>query len=208
MSKLLTDIFLWFAYETGLAGKVWNYQLYAQYFFLALGLICIFFGYRMYRVLFSFSVFFTVAILACRFLSPRMDWGAVVTFFAVVGTILALFALSWVHLGGYAVCGMTGAAFGWLLFSSWWGVAAGAVIGILFMVLFPVAAIIIMTAAFGISVLAGWLPPALLAVILLPGMAVQYLLARHQKEFRRPYPAKLQDWIDNRKRAKNADSLS
>lgn len=204
MIELMNRCFTWFTYQTGILGEIRKYQSYSVWLLLILGFAACFLGFRVYRVFFSLFVFGTIAVACCVFMRGRTNWGAVVTCFAVVGTVMAFLAYHWHRLGGCIVCGLIGMGIGWLLVPSFWGILAGGIIAAVFMLQFPVLAICFMTAVWGGGVLSelGIIPGGTVLFVLASaaGFAAQMVLNRGQKLFPKVCPDKVRYWIEKRKK--------
>ena len=84
MANILSEWFVKFASETGILGEIRRYQEMGSYVLLLLGILGCFLGFWVYRAYVSVFLFFLIAYVSTICLSSRVDWGVVVTCFAVV----------------------------------------------------------------------------------------------------------------------------
>lgn len=212
MTGILSKWFEIFAAETGILGEIRQYQEIGAWVLLLLGILACFFGFKVYRGLFSVSLFLIIALVSSVTLRDRTDWGAVVTLFSVAGVALSVLGYGWYRLGGVVVCAIAGG----LMASVWstslwviWGTAAA--FGILVLI-FPVITICFTTAMWG-----GWLlldtlylvtgkniePYGLwVALAAGAGFLVQLCISRKQKLFPKACPERLRYWMEKRRQAR------
>lgn len=214
MTEFLWQGIVLFGETTGILGWLEEIKAYGMWIGLLAGVACSFFGFWIYRAVFSALLFGVTAVASCILLNGRVDWGQIVTCFTVVGIFLAALGLYWQRLGGSVICAlMLGAAVyrcGWL-----WAVAA-ACIGMAFELTFPVIAISFCMSAGGAVLLAECLQGTqygeyAAAIGIIAGMAgflVQMIGSRNQKLFPKPYPDRLRWWMENKKGGKHADGIS
>lgn len=204
MNGLLSEYFVWFAYQTGILGELRRFEPYGAGCLLILGVLCCFLGFKMYRVFFSVYLFSLIAAACCILLRSRMDWGAVVTCFAVLGTVISLLAYQWYRLGGCVISGLIGMGIGWLLFPSLWALAVGAVLGIVFTLQFPVIAICLLTALWGGGMVSGLevAPGGGVTFVLFvaAGFSLQMVMNRKQKLFASVCPDRVRHWLEGKRK--------
>ena len=210
MANILSEWFVKFASETGILGEIRRYQEMGSYVLLLLGILGCFLGFWVYRAYVSVFLFFLIAYVSTICLSSRVDWGVVVTCFAVVGTALAILAYGWHRLGGCILCACIGIWIGTLVCPSVWAAILGGVLAVLWMLLFPVLALCSLTALWG-----GWLISDLLFQLVWKGkpslhgltaficagvgFGIQILLSRHQTLFAQTCPKRVAHWLEQKK---------
>lgn len=209
MIEVINHWFEIFASETGILGDMRRYQGGGIWVLLALGLLTCILGFKIYRALFSTSLFLLIALVSSTTLGGRMDWGAVVTLFSVAGVALAVLGYGWNRLGGVLVCVIAGA-----IMTTAWSLPLltitliSAVMGILVLV-FPVITICMTTAVWGswlfldaLYLLTGRNGSYGVWVVLLTivGFAIQMLISRKQKLFSKVCPNRLRYWMEKRRR--------
>lgn len=217
MVDIISDWFTKFAFETGIIGEIRQYHYLVLWIFLAAGVFACFFGFRVYQVYFSIFIFFVIAYFSSILLRQWFNWGAIVTFFAVIGIAVALLGYRWNRFGGTVICGVFGIWIGQALGLT---TALAVVLGFLaaiFVILFPVIAISTISALWGAMMIAdtfiritemgSTMILQICGVILLTvaGASVQLLLSRKQTLFEKTSPDRLTHWMENRKRHHNAN---
>lgn len=203
-----------FGEVTGISGWLEETEAYGIWIGLALGALCCFWGFWIYRTVFAALLFGATATASCILLDGRAEWGQIVTCFTVIGVFLAALGLYWQRLGGCVICAlMLGAAayrYGWL-----WMIAA-ACTGMAFELTFPVIAISFCMSAGGAVLMTEQLQGTqygkyAVVIGIIAGMAgflVQMIGSRNQKLFPKPYLDRLRWWLENKKGGKHADRIS
>ena len=211
MADILSKWFGKFASETGILGDIRQYQGFWPYVLLVLGALGCFLGFWVYRAYFAVFLFFLIAFVCTVCMSGRVEWGAVVTCFAVVGTAAAVLSYGWYRFGGCILCALIGVWIGCLVEPSVWTAAAGGILGGIFMLLFPVLALSSLTALWGGWLLADvlflWFWPgagpllkaAAVALCAGAGFGLQMLTSRRQTMFRKVCPDRVTHWLEKRK---------
>ncbi len=87
---------------------------------LFLGIFCCFFGFKMYRIIFSVFSFMGLAILICLLCQNWMGWGAVVATFTILGGILSFASFFWRKIGAVGISALWGFVLGQLFISDPW----------------------------------------------------------------------------------------
>lgn len=204
MNELMNEYFMWFAYQTGILGEIRRFEPFGAGCLLVLGVINCFLGFKTYRMFFSVFLFSLIAAVCSICFRSRMDWGAVVTCFAVLGTVLAFLSYQWYRLGGCIIGGVIGMGIGWLLFPTVWSAAAGGALGMVFAFYFPVIAVCLLTALWGGGMLSGLavVPGGNYAFPLFAaaGFALQMVMNRSQTLFSRVCPDRVSHWLEGKRK--------
>lgn len=209
MTAVISKWFEIFASETGILGEIRQYQGLGIWVMMLIGFLACFFGFKVYRALFSVSFFLVIALVSSVVLGSRTDWGSVVTFFSVAGITLAVLGYGWHRLGGFLVCAFAGAMIASGLSTSVRVIlGTGAAFGLLVLV-FPVITICFTTALWGgwllwdtlglIMVIDGQLYGLLLSLMVEAGFLVQLLMNRKQKLFSKVCPDRIRYWMEKRR---------
>lgn len=209
MTAVISKWFEIFASETGILGEIRQYQGLGIWVMMLLGFLACFFGFKVYRALFSVSFFLVIALVSSMVLGSRTDWGSVVTFFSVAGITLAVLGYGWHRLGGFLVCAFAGAMMASALSTSVWVIlGTAAVLGLLVLV-FPVIAICFTTALWGgwllwdtlsmAAVIDGWIYGLLLLLLAGAGLVIQLGMNRKQKLFSKVCPDRIRYWMEKRR---------
>lgn len=149
MTAIMNMWFEIFASYTGILGEIRQYQNFGIWILLLLGCTICFLGFKIYRGLFSIIIFMLIALGSSMMLEGRMDWGSVVTLFAVGGIALAVLGYGWKRLGGFIVCAVSGALMAGTFSTSWWVMGLAALILGVLVLVFPVITICFTTAVYG-----------------------------------------------------------
>lgn len=209
MTAVISKWFEIFASETGILGEIRQYQGLGIWVMMLIGFLACFFGFKVYRALFSVSFFLVIALVSSVVLGSRTDWGSVVTFFSVSGITLAVLGYGWHRLGGFLVCAFAGAMIASELSTSVWVIlGTGAAFGLLVLV-FPVITICFTTALWGgwllwdtlslVMVIDRQLYGLLLSLMVEAGFLIQLLMNRKQKLFSKVCPDRMQYWMEKRR---------
>lgn len=210
MTAIIGKWFEIFASKTGILGEIRQYQEFGIWLLLVVGGLGCFFGFKVYRAMFSVNLFLAIALAGSVVLGGRIDWGAVVTFFSVVGVALAVLGYGWYRLGGVAICALAGAMMAIICSGSLWpGLAVAIIFGIL-VLLFPVITICFTTSLWGswlffdaLCLVTGmnsqflWL---FIAAAAAAGFLLQLYMSRKQKMFSRLCPDRMRYWMEKRRR--------
>ena len=88
MSKLIlkgTDLFM---KKTGSADNLHISGNTERMLFLILGILLVFAGAKVYRLIVSFIMFWGVTIVLCTVMNGKTGWGTIVTAFAILGCLM------------------------------------------------------------------------------------------------------------------------
>lgn len=97
--------------------------------FLLLGILLVFAGAKVYRLIVSFIMFWGVTIVLCTVMNGRAGWGTIVTAFTILGCLMGYMAFNWKTADSMILSAMTAAAVVWVYYPFWWAAvifAAGA----------------------------------------------------------------------------------
>lgn len=121
--------------------------------FLILGILLVFAGAKVYRLIASFIMFWAVTIALCTVMNGKSDWGTIVTAFTILGCLMGYMAFKWDTADSMILSAMTAAAVVWMCYPLWWvavisavGVAAAAAF-------FPLEGAILSSVAVGMFLL-------------------------------------------------------
>lgn len=206
MAKIIADFFLKFADVTKIRDDIGNYQNYAIWALGILGLLLCFGGFKIYRTILMLLVFTGITIASCVCLEGHVDWGGIVTCFAVTGVFLGFISFYWFRFGACLICGIIGAMIGWLICPSVWLVLIGGMIGVAFTLTFPVVSLSLFTAAGGVLLLKDVavmleMPRFAVGVLILGvlmGFSVQMLTNRKQDIFKKVRPDRVTYWMEKK----------
>lgn len=208
MTAIINMWFEIFASYTGILGEIRQYQDSGIWILLLLGCTICLFGFKIYRGLFSVIVFMLIALGSSMLLGGRMDWGSVVTLFAVGGIALAVLGYGWKRLGGVIVCAVSGALMANTFSTSLWVMGLAALILGGLVLVFPVITICFTTAVYG-----SWLFLDVLYLMLgkdtgygiwvvllaAAGCLLQLYMNRKQKLFSKVCPDRLRYALEKRR---------
>ena len=153
MSELIlkgTDLFM---KKTGSADNLHISGNTERMLFLILGILLVFAGAKVYRLIISFIMFWGVTIVLCTVMNGKTGWGTIVTAFTILGCLMGYMAFKWNTAGSMILSAMTAAAVVWMCYPSWWVTvifAAGAAVAATF---FPLEGAILSSAAAGMCLL-------------------------------------------------------
>ena len=106
MSELIlkgTDLFM---KKTGSADKLHISGNTERMLFLLLGILLVFAGAKVYRLIVSFIMFWGVTIVLCTVMNGKTGWGMIVTAFTILGCLMGYMANSRFHdIVCYNCCG-------------------------------------------------------------------------------------------------------
>lgn len=129
MSELIlkgTDLFM---KKTGSADKLHICGNAERMLFLIIGILLVFVGAKVYRLIVSFIMFWGVTIALCTVMNGKTGWGTIVTAFTILGCLMGYMAFKWKTADSMILSAMTAAAVVWMCYPFWWAVvifAAGA----------------------------------------------------------------------------------
>lgn len=98
-------------------------------FLIILGILLVFAGAKMYRLIVSFIMFWGVTIVLCTVMNGKTGWGTIVTAFTILGCLMGYMAFKWKTADSMILSAMTAAAVVWMCYPFWWAAvifAAGA----------------------------------------------------------------------------------
>lgn len=129
MSELIlkgTDLFM---EKTGIADKLPISEHTAMLLLLILGILLVFAGAKVYRLIVSFIVFWGVTMVLCTVMNGKTGWGTIVTAFTILGCLMGYMAFQWKTADAMILSALTAAAVVWMCYPFWWAAvifAAGA----------------------------------------------------------------------------------
>ncbi len=209
MKELISNLFLRFAFETGILDTVNENIVFLGYTLAIIAILTCFFGFYVYRAEFSILVFIGITLLCCFLMKDKTDWGAITTTFAVIGTAMAFFTYRWHRSGSFIVMGLMAGTITWAYLGE--NLILSIVIGVLVGVIllgFPVITIAVTTALWGSLLMCEFrtyitaieLPAWIFVLCFIIGVALQMWLTRHQKLFNKIYPSRVTYWMEQRRR--------
>ena len=148
MSELIlkgTDLFM---KKTGSADNLHISGNTERMLFLILGILLVFAGAKVYRLIVSFIMFWGVTIVLCTVMNGKTGWGTIVTAFTILGCLI-----KWKTADSMILSAMTAAAVVWMCYPFWWAAAifaAGAAAAAAF---FPMEGAILSSVAAGMFLL-------------------------------------------------------
>ena len=153
MSELIlkgTDLFM---KKTGSAGKLHISGNTERMLFLLLGILLVFAGAKVYRLIVSVIMFWGVTIVLCTVMNGKTGWGTIVTAFAILGCLMGYMAFKWKTADSMILSAITAAAVVWMCYPFWWAaviLAAGVAAAAAF---FPLEGAILSSVAAGMFLL-------------------------------------------------------
>lgn len=181
---LLSEWFALFAAETGILGEVRQYQDLGKLLLGMLAVLLCFLGIRSYHLAVAVWMYMAVILVSSFLFRDRMNWGAVVTFFAVTGFILAFLAYQWNYTGAVLTTGLIAGVFAALAgFSLPWIILC-ILLGGMAAIWFPGPGVCLSTSLFGGAVLAEFIPVSgdrvtgVYILIIAFGLGLQLFLAK------------------------------
>lgn len=204
MKELVKELFFLFSMETGILGVVKENETFLGYILIALAIVLCFFGFKIYRGVFSVLMFIGSTLIIVFLMRGRSDWGTITTTFAVLGTVIAFFSYRMNLLGGYTISILSGLSIGWIYTHSIWvSILIATLVGV-FMKILPVITLCFMTSLWGVIVIQGfpiigdrgiWIP----FIILILGFSLQIIMSKNQTLFDNPFPNEMKKWIEKKK---------
>lgn len=120
MSELIlkgTDLFM---EKTGIADKLPISEHTAILLFLILGILLVFAGAKVYRLIGSFIMFWGVTMVLCTVMNGKTGWGSIVTAFTILGCLMGYMAFQWKTADAMILSALTAAAVVWIYYPFWW----------------------------------------------------------------------------------------
>ena len=128
MSELIlkgTDLFM---KKTGSADNLHISGNTERMLFLILGILLVFAGAKVYRLIVSFIMFWGVTIVLCTVMNGKTGWGTIVTAFTILGCLMGYMAFKWKTADSMILSAMTAAAVVWMCYPFWWAAAIFAIL--------------------------------------------------------------------------------
>ena len=153
MSELILKGMDLFMGKTGITNSLSISGNTERILFLLLGILLVFAGAKVYRLIVSFIMFWGVTIVLCTVMSGKAGWGAIVTAFTILGCLMGYMAFKWQTADSMILSAMTAAAVVWMYYPFWWAAvifAAGAAAAAAF---FPLEGAILSSVAAGMFLL-------------------------------------------------------
>ena len=119
MSELIlrgTDLFM---EKTGIADKLPISEHTEILLFLILGILLVFAGAKVYRLIVSFIMFWGVTMVLCTIMNGKTGWGSIVTAFTILGCLMGYMAFQWKTADAMILSAMTAAAVVWMGYLFW-----------------------------------------------------------------------------------------
>ena len=88
--------------------------------FLIIGILLVFAGAKVYRLIVSFIMFWGVTIALCTVMNGKTGWGTIVTAFTILGCLMGYMAFKWKTADSMILSAMTAAAVVWMCYPFWW----------------------------------------------------------------------------------------
>ena len=181
MSELILKGMDLFMGKTGITNSLSISGNTERILFLLLGILLVFAGAKVYRLIVSFIMFWGVTIVLCTVMSGKAGWGAIVTAFTILGCLMGYMAFKWQTADSMILSAMTAAAVVWMYYPFWWAAvifAAGAAAAAAF---FPLEGAILSSVVAGMFLLheTGVRYVALLTVC---GLLLQIILFERKSE--------------------------
>ncbi len=208
MGDLIQNLFLNFAFETGIFDIAIENVTFLQQFLGVAAVLTCFLGFYVYRGEFSILMFIAVALLCCWGMGGKTDWGTITTTFAVVGIAASFFTYRWHLVGGIVVMGLMAGSLVWVYVAhSMIFVVIAAIVAAIMVVLFPVLTIVFITSLWGSMLIfenAYYMDFGSSAALMLStacfvvGLLLQLFLTRNQKHFSKTCPDKVRYWAEHR----------
>lgn len=120
MSELILKGIYLFMKKTGSADKLPISGNTERMLFLLLGILLVFAGAKVYRLIVSFIMFWGVTIVLCTVMNGKTGWGTIVTAFTILGCLMGYMAFNWKTADSMILSAMTAAAVVWMCYPFWW----------------------------------------------------------------------------------------
>lgn len=186
MIELLSEWFALFAAETGILGEVRQYQELGMFLLGFLAVLLCFLGFRSYHFAIALWMYTAVILLSSFLFRDKMNWGAVVTFFSIIGFVAAFLAYQWNDTGIIITAALIAAVFASLARLPLPAIILCALFGGAAASRFPGPAVCVSTSVFGGAVLSeivpatGWMLAAVYVFFISSGLALQIFLAEKE----------------------------
>ena len=145
-----TDLFM---EKTGSADRLHISGDTERMLFLILGILLVFAGAKVYRLIVSFIMFWAVTIALCTVMNGKTDWGTIVTAFTILGCLMGYMAFKWDTADSMILSAMTAAAVVWMCYPRWWAAAISAAGVAAAAAFFPLEGAILSSVAVGMFLL-------------------------------------------------------
>ena len=142
-----------FMEKTGSADKLYISGNTERMLFLILGILLVFAGAKVYRLIVSFIMFWGVTIALCTVMNGKTGWGTIVTAFTILGCLIGYMAFKWDTADSMILSAMTVAAVVWMCYPHWWAAAISAAGVAAAAAFFPLEGAIISSVAVGMCLL-------------------------------------------------------
>lgn len=201
MATVFDEALIYLQQYTGIWKRVSVFEEYKLTAFIVIFVLALFVGFYLYRFAFSL-VFFTVfSTFAAWGLSKVTSWNYTLAIVSVVGVVFSFLLFRADRLGANVISGLVAAG---LVLSFGLGLIPAiiaAAIAVVITVYFPVHSVCAFTALFGglgiMEVFNLNLPIGIL--IILVGIAVQYITTRKQTVTDKRLPKRLEYYLEKRK---------
>ena len=150
MSELILKGTELFMEKTGSADKLHISGNTERILFLIIGILLVFAGAKVYRLIASFIMFWAVTIALCTVMNGKSDWGTIVTAFTILGCLMGYM---WDTADSMILSAMTAAAVVWMCYPLWWVAVISAVGGAAAAAFFPLEGAILSSVAVGMFLL-------------------------------------------------------
>ena len=90
MSELILKGMNLFMEKTGIADNLSISGNTVSILFLLLGILLVFAGAKVYRLIVSFIMFWGVTIVLCTVMNGKTGWGTIVTAFTILGCLMGI----------------------------------------------------------------------------------------------------------------------
>ena len=144
-----TDLFM---EKTGSADKLHISGNTERMLFLIIGILLVFAGAKVYRLIVSFIMFWGVTIALCTVMNGKTGWGTIVTAFTILGCLMGYMAFKWKTADSMILSAMTASAVIWMCYPHWWAAAISAA-GVAAAAFFPLEGAILSSVAVGMFLL-------------------------------------------------------
>ena len=142
-----------FMEKTGSADKLYISGNTERMLFLILGILLVFAGAKVYRLIVSFIMFWGVTIALCTVMNGKTGWGTIVTAFTILGCLMGYMAFKWDTADSMILSAMTVAAVVWMCYPHWWAAAISAAGVAAAAAFFPLEGAILSSVAVGMCLL-------------------------------------------------------
>ena len=181
MSELILKGMDLFMEKTGSVDKLPISEHTEMMLFLILGILLVFAGAKVYRLMVSFIMFWGVTMVLCTVMNGKTGWGSIVTAFTILGCLMGYMAFQWKKADSMILSAMTAAAVVWMCSPLWWAAvlfAAGAAAAAAF---FPLEGAILSSVTAGM-VLLHEMGVRYVALLTVCGLLLQVVLFERKSE--------------------------